>query len=199
MGVIVPEGYAQTSLFFSQAGGTKQYVTTMGIGPLIDPDPFELADSIFLLLSSTDRILNPSEYLDEYSFDGVRVSVETGTGPLVGDYVVGPTNTGTLTGSPLPVNVSMISRKRTLAGGRRGRGRSFFPPMFIGETLVDGNGTIDPDRLEALNIALAGTLDAWNATTFAPCLLHSDGGTPDAIQTWVMEPVVATQRRRLRR
>jgi hypothetical protein len=199
MGVIVPADYIQCSLFFQQENGTKDYVTTIGLGPQVSAPSAAAAEDLYNLFSAGDAICHETEMLDEYSFVGLRISYETGTGPLVFDYFPGTVVTGTRTGSPMPVNVSMLARKTTGQGGRRGRGRSYWPPMFIGEAEVSGNGVIDSDRLATINAALASTLDALGTALFPAVLLHSDGGTPDPITSWSMENVVATQRRRLRR
>jgi hypothetical protein len=199
MGVIVPTGYGQLSLFFRQDGGTKQYVTTLGFNwggsPPVSLDIEDIVDA----LTSTGAPFATTQMIDEYHLSGWRHSYETGTGPLVLDSAGGDIVDGTRTGSPLPVNVALLVRKGTGAGGRRGRGRNYIPPMWFGEAECDGNGVLDGTRYDAVNAVLATGLGNLSLISRPPFLFHSDGGTPDEITSWTLQPVVATQRRRLRR
>lgn len=108
---------------------------------------------------------------------------------------------GTRNMSSISSNVAALVRKFTNIPGRKGRGRMFIP-WSVPETNVDEIGQITGGtEIADWNTALA----AWiaDATTEGQplVLLHNDNGAtaPSPITSMVLDPVVGTQRRRLRR
>jgi hypothetical protein len=101
-----------------------------------------------------------------------------------------------------------LIHKRTSRGGRRGRGRMYIPwaspTSDIGET-----GVVTSTRVTAAQSAI----NAWRTAVIAAAgpivLLHrpstpgtthpSTPGPPDEVSSLVVDPLVATQRRRLGR
>lgn len=80
-----------------------------------------------------------------------------------------------------------------------GRGRCFLPPIWTGENNVDAAGVItdfDRGQMQAL---WDSALTALQGSDCPPVLLHADGSTPDSINTWTINSLCATQRRRMRR
>jgi hypothetical protein len=113
-----------------------------------------------------------------------------------------------LGGSPgLPQNCAALFHKRTAVAGRRGRGRFYLPGLY--EAGVDGKGRIDPTQLNAMNTAgsnfLAKIVTLPNVGPMV--VLHGPSTalnpTPEPAPTPVVsltcDPVIATQRTRLRR
>lgn len=104
----------------------------------------------------------------------------------------------------IPQNSAYLIHKRTATGGRGGRGRFYLPG--VGETDVDNFGNIAGAKITALNAAVT----AWRTAVLAVALvddlvlLHNDPGAfaadaPRSITSLVADPVLSTQRRRLRR
>lgn len=109
----------------------------------------------------------------------------------------------------LPQNNAFLVHKRTGKSGRRNRGRLYLPG--VEETAVDDRGV--------LTGAFLGTYQGWLTTwlarfgagallEFGMCILHTypEGGStagsemdPTRVTSLVLDPVIATQRRRLRR
>jgi len=128
-------------------------------------------------------------------FVGVDITQEAGSGPLVGSATSAVTGSNAI--SPCPPNVCFLLKKNTARGGRKGKGRGFLPPIWIAENNVDAAGVLAGTNLTALNVLWANALTDLASASKPAVLLHSDGSTPDVITSWFVEPVVATQRRRL--
>ncbi len=103
----------------------------------------------------------------------------------------------------LPQNVAMLVKKTTNQGGRRGRGRMFFPHL-LAESTVDETGNIGQSTVTAYQDLLNTVRTQLAAIGGGPVLLHatsltSVAGPPTPVNAFVLSSVVATQRRRLRR
>lgn len=96
--------------------------------------------------------------------------------------------------------VSMLVQKRTLTGGRAGRGRMFVPG--IQEDHFDASGQMDGADVTAYNTAWSDFRNALLALDFVPVVLHGDDSpltTPTVITAFQVSATAATQRRRQRR
>jgi hypothetical protein len=106
----------------------------------------------------------------------------------------------------LPVNSAHLITKKTGIGGRRNQGRFYFPA--VQELGVSDLGILDNGQLSAINTAFGNFLAVLDSsTTFAGMyLLHSfpPGSSgpflaPTRVTSLICQPVIATQRRRLRK
>ncbi len=115
------------------------------------------------------------------------------------------TDSGAGAGNVLPQNSAFLIHKRTTHGGRGGRGRWYLPGVTEGES--DDTGNVTGAHMTALNVALAAYLvDTTSVVPIesAAVLLHNDPGAfaaedPFVLTAMVCDPVIATQRRRLRK
>jgi hypothetical protein len=105
---------------------------------------------------------------------------------------------------PLPQNTSALIQKRTQVAGRRGRGRMYIPGLSEGN--VGGTGVVNQGQIDVTQPLLDTWLTAIDTLIpgiAAMVLLHSTGLTPTPAPTGVtqllIDTVVATQRRRLRK
>lgn len=103
----------------------------------------------------------------------------------------------------LPQNSAMLVHKNTGFGGRFNKGRLYLPGAF--ESQVNAVGLIDAVSQGTWNSALATLFAAYNAVAGLAeiYLLHNprpDDLLPDPtpISSLVIDPIIATQRRRLR-
>jgi hypothetical protein len=104
----------------------------------------------------------------------------------------------------VPQNTSYLIQKRSGTAGRRNRGRLYLPGVAEGN--VDHKGLLTSATVSTINTALSGWLAKF-ATTIgfvdSMVILHSSGisatPAPTVVNALVVDPVVATQRRRLRR
>lgn len=130
------------------------------------------------------------------AFTGIQVVEGTSSlsEPITHDF----TGSDTGSGSSLlaPPMVTFLAAKRTLSGGRRGRGRSFIP--HVQEAASNNAGEVDPTFRAGAQDALDDFFTAigtWSGG--GSRLLHQNGSTPSTITSVTFETHVATQRRRM--
>lgn len=123
--------------------------------------------------------------------------------------VVGSTTaTGARSAAMQPANVALLVQKRSLTGGRRGRGR-LYVPWILRDEEVNEVGVVDGTALAAFQSHADDLLaDMANGTTLdnpAPMvILHDSSGLgpepgPSEVTSLTVDALVATQRRRLGR
>lgn len=196
MGVLIPEGYGQLAIAFNCAGKTTDFVTTIGVDLRVISDLPTVLDSIRGIWVAGGACLNPTNILADYRVNGWTLTWQTDTGPVIATR--GAEGQGTLSGAAPPPNCSYMVRKVTARGGRQGRGRMFFPPLWTSESNVDAAGNLTSVARNAIQITIDDVMTDWLATTFPPVLLHSDADAPDDITSLALQQTLATQRRRLR-
>jgi hypothetical protein len=184
-------------------------------GVALDPT-FTGSPSVEAVLGLGNRlsIALKGRFDGDWTFTEFRMQVGP-SGPGHEDETPGPvyqvalSHVGTQVLNPtLPQNSAHLVRKNTTAGGRRNRGRFYLPG--VNEGGVNDVGVLDQSQITATNTALTNFL----AECFIPAelfegmvVLHSYlAGTPSGEQmaptpvaSLVCQPVIATQRRRLRR
>jgi len=102
-------------------------------------------------------------------------------------------------GAPGPPNTAILVQKNTALGGKAGRGRLYFPS--VPEANVDAGGVLGSGVIVAIQADFDTFLDAVRDALIFPVLLHgvsSPISTPTIIESFSVQSVVATQRRRLR-
>jgi hypothetical protein len=123
------------------------------------------------------------------------------------DLVVGvsaTTTTGAGSSTALvPQNCAHLIHKRSNAGGRAGRGRMYLPAVI--EANVDAVGALTSAWMGTVNSALTALLAGTDGTlTDGMVILHDSHGaaaaaSPYKVTALSCDPIIATQRRRLRR
>lgn len=105
---------------------------------------------------------------------------------------------GAETGASVPPQVAGLVRKSTGLGGRANRGRFYMP--HLSQSVVDARGTIGSVALGDYNTVLATWLSGLEGEGINVFILHSDPGASDPTEVTAvsMQPLVATQRRRVR-
>lgn len=200
MALIIPSGYAQVLIPIYHVSGANPALVTHGIS---GADPIfagAQADEITTLFTATF-----GTQLDAGCGIG-PTSLVIGTGVSGENFVVTGTGqgSGAVTGETMPPNVSLLVRKTTARGGRRGRGRMYLP-WVLRDDGVDDVGNVNSGPLANLQTAADDYLTGLLALSDpAPMvILHSAGGstapgTPNAVTGLVVDQRIATQRRRLR-
>ncbi len=123
--------------------------------------------------------------------------------PVIGASTLGAAGGGNGGVNLLPQNCAWLIHKRTAFAGRRGRGRLYLPGPAEGE--VDNLGQVGIATQNSWN----GALSSWrtdisgSASFLGMCILHGPGVSavpaPYFVSSLSLDPVIATQRRRLRR
>lgn len=189
---IIPADFGQLTIGFTGTACPTGAAVTLGLDTGGAASPSAVLDAIEALFEP----LHEAQSVSSCVLVSARVKLgPDATGPFVDRAYNIAGNQGTDATSP---NTAILVTKVTPFGGRAGRGRLFWP----GPT----DASIDPSGLLAA-LYLTQIQTAWDTfeaglgtASFPPVLLHSDdGNTPDFITEFVVESLVATQRRRLRR
>lgn len=191
--MIIPPGFAEITYGWRQAAGYRESLTSCGfVIAGWDQDVEPLFNDWGLQLASMGLPTTVSA-----SSTTVKVGTSNPSAPLTFEFTGSDGGSGSAT--LMPPSVSMLLVKRTLLGGRKGRGRMFLPAPP--ENQVDNVGNIDSTyrgNVEATMItmleAAAGALADEGAQ---PVLLHTDDTEPTDITTFALSGVIASQRRRL--
>jgi hypothetical protein len=109
-----------------------------------------------------------------------------------------------------PPQVATLVKKSTGVGGKKNRGRSYFP-FLTASSAISENGTINNTQLGIINGILATFLAQLVTDQIAMVIVNKTFNTPHpphfvtavtggpAVTSYICEPLVATQRRRLGR
>lgn len=189
--MIIPAGFCQATLNFGGNGLAFPAACVLGLDQGGGATPEDVAENVYTTFSST--------ILPQLTNDIVLESVLVKFGP----NDTGPsaeftgTDDGGISSPGAPSNVAYLIRKNTSLGGRKGRGRMYVPG--VSEATVGSDGALEPANMALIQTAVTNFGAALVLDGMAPVLLHGDATTPTPITTLVVQPVAATQRRRLRR
>lgn len=197
----IPAGFAELTYIFQYSGAPR--VSTFALG--VDPSGFaELDDPVAIAGAGRMAAVNSigpfpaGGMMGHWQFLGVSCTLETESGPIVGQDLT--TITGSASGSEMPINCTLLVNKVTAAGGRRNRGRMFVPPVWPQESKVDGLGIIDTDQIPTGQSRYDDFYTSLTEAPLLPVLFHQSGSVvPTAITSFAVQGKIATQRRRMRR
>jgi hypothetical protein len=194
---IIPVGFGQANIRFT--GSSAPFGSEITFG-------FEHATA-----GPTDPIIAAEAIADEFSPQVMPQLCNTLVLAEVyvkyGPNATGPSASafrnilGTQTEPSVPPNLSILVRKNTTGGGRRGRGRFYIPgaPEFQ----INASGNLSTAYLNSVQTAL----DVWYLGMvndgIAPVVLHSAGisstPAPTPVLSLVAQALAGTQRDRMRR
>lgn len=198
--MIIPPGFAAVALEMRLAGFSRSAFITYGVeNEAALTDPVAIAQAQLTALSSGGGFLTQLDNSVTMASATIRLGQDGGE-PLVG--VATGVLTGALTSNSPSANVALLVHKRTAVGGRRNRGR-FFIPWYVSEGDVGEDGVIVGTGVTAKQNAMNSWRIALGAAAFPMVVLHSVGNTAPGVPTPVsalqVDPLIATQRRRLGR
>jgi len=189
--MIIPSGYAQVNFMWTGANVPTGAECAFGVGAggaTAEEIAQDVADTIGAV-DLFDRISN------QVTLTTVKAKLgPNSTGPVAELSVAVPGDAG---GSCSPPQVAWLVRKSTALGGRRGRGRLFFPGVPEGS--VDQAGVLDTTVSNAFQGLLDDWLSALAVSGHSMVVLHADNTAPTVVTSLALQAKVATQRRRLRR
>lgn len=195
MAVVIPPSFAQASVEHWLAGYTRPAVTVWGVKILgvPDDDPVGMANAFQNLYRDTLG----SQIDANVTIRSTRIVIgQDGGDPLVG--VATDFGNGGATRESVAPALSLMVSKNTGLGGRKNRGRAYFP-WAISDTGVAENGAIATTNLSAWQSNLTDFLEAVDTADLFEGLyvLHSDPSVPPTkITSMVPNPVVRTQKQR---
>lgn len=197
MPITIPVGFGLCQLRFIVAGASRESLVTFGYDPP-SLDPVLHAQMITDQFTQTNRPGIPTQIQESWSYLGTRVTEMDDVGPLTGE--ASDIQDGIMTGGAMPPNCAVLIRKTTASGGRRNRGRMFVPPIYPAEGNVGQTGIIADTFVDSMQTWWTGFRTALVTAGLQPVIFHSQVPfTPTPDTSWIVQEVIATQRRRLRR
>lgn len=204
--IFLPPDYYAAQLFFTGTGvPSGAAVTFGGYATFVGSTPIPIAN----LIATAWATHMDADLSQAITLSKIRVK----KGPMedgpFGELSVA--NTGASIGLCSPSNVSFLIKKVTAVGGKKGAGRMFLPG--VRESDVDEGGAVLAAKVTSLQASLNSFLGRLATDAIHMHLLHSYGNyinkkgetivlaqrNPDEVTNLVLDPRVATQRRRLRR
>ena len=192
--MIIPDGYAQINLKFLWPDSSQRAEVVFGVAlDDVGLDPHTTAQAV------------QNAYGDAglEQVQGEDISLDTilckfGPNATGGSFELGVGQAGTLTGGLTTPQNSLLVSKVTLHGGRHGRGRSYWPGTQEG--VWDNFGNLDAGARETFQSKFDDFVTALVSADIPMYLLHGDDvTTPFAVTSLLVQPLIATQRRRLGR
>lgn len=192
--MFIPAGYGNIQFMFAGLTSSQKALTAIGVH-LVAADPEEVLDDAATVFGAE---FSPV-VSDYWTGETIRLVIGTSdpSAPIVVDH--GAWAGGDNTASCLPANCAVLVKKNTLLGGRKGRGRMFIPSPT--EAGVDTAGNLTSSQLSDFtsraNDFLTGL--AGISGVDGVFLFHSSSvDPPTEITSLSVDPVIATQRRRMR-
>lgn len=195
---IIPLGYGEITINYSQAGTTRPAQITFGTSLEGVASPSAYLSGVLSAMKGTNGLLDDDVFDATLTAVNARLTYTVLSGPIVIDEAINIT--GVRAGASMPPNVAALGRRVTNRGGRQGRGRIYLPSGYLSETDVNEGGYLTPGRISQIQTILTSARAAVNTLSGTLVLLHSvEGDNPDEIDALVAQPQVATMRRRLRK
>lgn len=192
--MIIPELFSQVNMLFTGAGVPLGAEMTFGVDNPTVASPNTVATAI-----ETAWLSGTPDMTGCYSVDVscTGILVKNGPNDTGASGVRSVSMPGTLGSSGGPAQSILVS-KTTSFGGRKGRGRFYFPG--VAEADVASSGIITAARVTSITNLCNTFLSLIAAAGFQMVVLHQDDITPPRIvDTLTCSNQVATQRRRNRR
>lgn len=197
MTVETPENFYVASLTLKHSLQARPCAVTFGVQNTAAGTPTVAADAV---LTAVKNILVAA--IDTNVLIG-PVSLHGGTpADPIAAVSTGALVPGTRAMTGMPPNCDVLVEKNTARGGRRGRGRMFFPFM-LSQTEVSEAGIITAGVITTLTTLFNNFRTALNTQQVPMHVLHSPGisatNAPDLVTGLTVDSVIGSQRRRLGR
>lgn len=200
MALVIPFGFAHVVHSITQSGDAEPMAMTYGV----EAQAFASAAAIATDCATAFKEVVSEIFSNQFTLTSTEVTfqdVDPGP-PSIG--VSSLSQVGPGTDPVMPQNNAYLIHKRTAVGGRSGRGRMFMPG--VGEGAVNTIGQLTGAIQTSINTSLADFLAdlAAAGSVISMVILHDDSGAgaalpPYAVTSLTVDPVISTQRRRLRR
>jgi hypothetical protein len=198
MTIAWPDHTYEVGVHYTQDSSLRPAVITFGVN--YTGADFE-ADANLLCLDWVTTVNH--SVADHFTCD--RITFASVDGQVLDLAQLTPGGTSHLSATP---NVTFLVRKITAEPGRRKRGRFYLPG--VSEQDVDSVGVIAASKITEVQNNLNDFITAANGHRFFMCLIHKERAPkpgeeplpvlpPTAVQSWRIDPLAATQRRRMRK
>lgn len=186
----VPLGFHQVTHILDGLATPHGGAVVFGVSAAVVEDPISVAEKCVAAWVATVK----ASLTDSCHSSLTIVKVGSNT---EGPSVVTAAPFGGASGSAsTPPNTAALFKKNTIEGGRKNRGRSFWPG--VAESDVNASGQMIGASFDAFAGRVEDYFDALVAEDVPMYILHNDSSAPTEVTSLVLDPRVATQRRRLR-
>lgn len=189
--MIIPVGFAQATWNFEGNGLAYPGAVTLGLDPGGGADPDDVADAINGFFASTIMtMLN-----DDVTLVSTQVKFgPNATGPI-GEF--SSNIPGSVSGTGASSQCAYLVKKNSALGGHEGRGRMYLPGVT--ESFIGSDGALDSTQQGLLQTEVNEFFAGLTLAGYPAVILHNSATSPTPITTAIVQAVIATQRRRLRR
>lgn len=194
---VVPEGYSKVRWIFRVSGLVDDISTGLGFINESGQTPLQMATACAEVYHASNWGL-PANRNDEWTFVGCEIRHNSLAGVQIAQYELN--SIGTQIADAPPVNCAILATKQTALGGRRNRGRMYWPPCNLGEISVNAAGFLLGGTLTAFQTSITAFYDQLVTAGLLPVLFHSEPGstTPTGVTGLAISSQLATQRERMR-
>lgn len=190
--MIIPAGFGQANFIYSGNGYLRGAEVTIGFDDNTGDTPADIAATLIGIHTAT---ITPVQGL---ACELLTVKVKLGPNATGPEATVGAGVNGTEAGNTLPPNIGVLMTKQTAVGGRKNKGKSFWPGATEAQT--DGAGKLNAGAITDWLSAVQDFYDALVTATAPMVILHSDVlDTPTAVIGVTVSQLMVQQHRRLRR
>lgn len=192
MGQVIPDGFGQATLNFDFITGPSNPMA-MVFGYINDGAQAPSVNANFIRDSYIQHVMGSIVISNNVAFFGVDVLQNPGgqSGSATANFV------GSEGNQSLPPQVAILVKKLTAQGGKKGRGRFYQPGITV--VNVSEGGVLGAPAIANLNTAFTNWNTDLGSVSIEMYILHSEALTPPfAVTGFAVDPVVATQRRRIR-
>lgn len=188
----IPEGFANVIIPALHTSGTRPAAVTFGVrNDLGALTPQNVADQVWDAFSTNVLPLLD----DQVTWGPIHVQLGVSGGILSGDGA--DSSVGGAAIDSVSSNTAVLVRKGSLVPGRRGRGRYFWP-WAAADNVVSELGIWGAASVANFQGGQEDFLDALGLEQLPMVILHSGAGTPALVSALSTQPLLATQRRRMR-
>lgn len=190
--MIIPEHYSQVNMKFGGAFLPRKAQVTFGVDNTAhDFGPHDIGAEVAGAYNDNLKPFQTTGVLLE------SVLVKNGPNATGLEFDYPAAIAGTSASDSTSPQTAALVIKDTAHGGRKGKGRFFWPGFS--EAWVNGTGQIDPTALASWQTALTAFFNDLAAFGIPIVVLHNDATTPYTCTALVASSTVATQRRRVRK
>ena len=191
----IPTGFARVTLGYTRSGDPEEMLNVYGSE--LDTDGPTTAQT----WADNHDVALGGQIASTITLTTVTVEVGSGSGaPPYLTFQINPNEGGGASAYELdPPNTAILIKKATATPGRQGRGRIYWP--VAGSSFSNNVGILDSAVLSDLQDAFDLFLTNLATNGAAMHVLHQASGpitTPSEVTALIVDPKVATQRRRLR-
>jgi len=188
---------AIASLTWQVTGSLLPQTITCGLSSLIGDTAATIRTDWDVAMWGAGKPFAAAAMSPDYTLIESRVLLNRG-GVLTVDFG-NPNLVGTASWASASPNVPVIIAKTTAFAGPRYRGRFFAPAGVASEVGIDTSGHIAGGDVAALQTLFTAAYNSLVTNSVPPILLHGAVIPPTPITGFLVNPLVGTMRRRVRR